>query len=153
MGLSHLHGVVLYTETTEELSIFIRAASNVSKNPANQCPFHAPAFYTRVERFLGELTAVFFDHRIDSALQFVQFFNMIMSHTHTTSILVLQMFSSCIRLHSYYHKTEEGGGKARSEGHQRKIIRAVQKIILDSDPAPPESLLIRKAICLTPPTF
>lgn len=56
---SHLDDLGLHTATTEELTILIRAASNLAKNAITSAAFQVPTFYTSTKIFLGELRAVF----------------------------------------------------------------------------------------------
>lgn len=88
---------------------------------------------------------MFIDHRADSSNEFVEVLNISMFQTHTRSLLDLQIFLSCIRLHSYELKDRGGASKARSANRQRRVICNLQKFISDSDPIQSETLEVRVA--------
>lgn len=101
LGISHLNDIALYTVTTEQLSILVRATSNCGKESNKPPAFLAPIFYTRGKMFLAELRATFLYQRTDSALDFAEVLSTPMFHTLTTSIPLLRMFLNSIHLHSY----------------------------------------------------
>lgn len=110
-----------------ELRILIKASGNFVKISNNPALCHAPTIYAKTKIFVVELKAVFVDHRTESALEFVEFLNTSMSHTHTTSILLLQTFFSGILLHSYNKRDRKEALMGRSEGHEYRIIQNLQK--------------------------
>lgn len=93
LRISHLEDLRLYTETMERLLFLIRAANNFVKNPNMSAPFHAPTFITSKEMVLRELSVVSVEHCTDHTSKFVIFY-LLVSHTCTKSISLLQMFSA-----------------------------------------------------------
>lgn len=91
----------LPTVITEELPILITVASNFVKNQGKPAPFHIPIFFTSANLLLRELKAVFFDHQICSALEFIAYASTSMSHTRMKSIFLMQMFLSYMHPHNY----------------------------------------------------
>lgn len=68
LGIQHLDSIGIYRETTNERLMLIRAAGNVLKNIHKPVHFHAPTWYTSTKMFIGELSTVFVDDRIGSAI-------------------------------------------------------------------------------------
>lgn len=67
LGSSHLDDTWLYTAATEELAMFITAASSFVRNPATPVTFHVFTFYTSTKKLLRQLRALFVHHSTDSA--------------------------------------------------------------------------------------
>lgn len=111
-GTTHLDEFELYMTIMEEPSIFIRAVSNFAKNATKPAPFHVLITHTSGKKFTRVLRAVLFDYHTDSASEFVDFLDTPRSHACTTSIPLLQLFFSCMRLHSYDPRDCEGARKA-----------------------------------------
>lgn len=70
----------------EEITALPRAARNFVKNLIKPVSFLTHTFFNSTEMFLGELMAVFIDHRTNSALEYVEYLNTPVSHTHTTIV-------------------------------------------------------------------
>lgn len=74
LAISHLNDTELYTVTTKELQILIKAARRFVENPGKPSPFHAPKLCTSSKMFLWERRAMIVDYRTDSTLHFVELF-------------------------------------------------------------------------------
>lgn len=94
---------------------------------------------------LGEPRAVFVDHCTHSALEFVRYLTLAMSHTQTIYILLLQIIFSYMCLHSSDPRDKKEAWMARSEGRQWWIIWSVQKFFSTSDPAQIQAPVLEKA--------
>lgn len=120
LGISNLDDIRLYMVDTRKPHFLIRSTSNLLKNETKPSFFHASSFYASGKMFLVELMAVFFDYYIDFSCKIMP-----MSHIRKTTVCILQMFLSCMRLHS----KDPGEGKeawnAWTEGSRPQMIRDV----------------------------
>lgn len=150
LGIYHLVDIGLYTVTTENLPILIRAARNLVKNkPNKRASFNAPTIYINAKTFLGGGSEGFVSHSsyrlCFGALEIVVFLNSLISRTHTKSISMWQMFSNCMRLYRYDPTDRKRAWNSLYESSRRRIIQNLQKLFSDSDPTQPEVLLVGKA--------
>lgn len=67
LEISHFGDAGLYTVTKEALPSLLKGASNFAESPNKPAPFHALTFYASKKMFLGDLRAVFVDHRTEAA--------------------------------------------------------------------------------------
>lgn len=72
---------------------------------------------------------------------FVEILNTLMSHKRTTGVLLLQVFLSSVRLHSYDPRDRNEAREVRFEGSLSRIIRNEQSFLSASDPAQLEKLV------------
>lgn len=108
LGILHLDDIRFHIATTEELMVLIRAGSNFVKNANKPACFRVFTFYSSAKKFLGEQNAALVDHRTVSASKFVEFPTTSMSRSRTMSMLLLQIFFSCMHLHRYVQRDRNG---------------------------------------------
>lgn len=74
LDIFHSDDFRLWTATTEELPIFIRAASSFVQNRGKPDLFHVTTLYYSAKICLAELRAVLADHHTDSATELAEVF-------------------------------------------------------------------------------